>query len=239
MDSSNWRRHAGVHPHPILAVNHNEIMTKPITIAIVEDNKEISTMLARIVARDANMRCQQICNTGEEALELLPKHRPQVVIMDIQLPGISGIQCTTRLRQLLPETQVLVYTVYEDNEQVFKALKAGASGYLLKRSTPEEILEAIVDVHNGGAPMTGEIARKVVRSFAAPSEPATAKTCKDLERLTPRQEEILGLLARGYVTKEIADKLGISFDTVRFHLKDIYAKLHVRSRTEAVLKYHG
>lgn len=213
-------------------------MTKPITIAIVEDNKEISTMLARIISRDANMRCQQICNTGEEALEALPKHRPQVVIMDIQLPGISGIQCTTRLRQLLPETQVLVYTVYEDNEQVFKALKAGASGYLLKRSTPEEILEAIVEVHNGGAPMTGEIARKVVRSFAVPGEPM-AKTGKELERLTPRQEEILGLLARGYVTKEIADKLGISFDTVRFHLKDIYAKLHVRSRTEAVVKYLG
>ena len=216
------------------ARKHQVFDPMPISIAIVEDNQEISAMLARIVSREANLRCLCTCASGELALEVLPGHQPQVVIMDIRLPGMSGIQCTARLRQVLPNTQVLVYTVYDDNEQVFKALKAGASGYLLKRSSPEEILEAIVDVHQGGAPMTGEIARKVVRSFATASEPPTDK---ELVRLTPRQEEILGLLARGYVTKEIADKLGISFDTVRFHLKDIYAKLHVRSRTEAVLKY--
>jgi DNA-binding NarL/FixJ family response regulator len=203
----------------------------PITIAIVEDNEEISAMLAKVIARNPKLNCIGICSSGEIALEALPKNPPEVVIMDIQLPKMSGIQCTSRLRQLLPDTQVLVYTVYGDNDQVFKALKAGASGYLLKRSTQEEILEAIIDVHQGGAPMSGEIARKVVRSF---SELAAPKTTV---QLTPRQEEILGLLARGFVTKEIAHQLGISTDTVRFHLKDIYAKLHVRSKTEAVVKY--
>jgi DNA-binding NarL/FixJ family response regulator len=203
----------------------------PITVAIVEDNEEICAMLARVIAREPDLNCVATCASGELALESLPPHPPQVVIMDIQLPGMSGIECTLHLRQRLPLTQVLVYTVYGDNEQVFKALKAGASGYLLKRSTPAEIIEAIYDVHQGGAPMSGEIARKVVQSFAEPVAP------KETAQLTPRQEEILRLLARGFVAKEIALQLGISFDTVRFHLKDIYAKLHVRSKTEAVLKY--
>jgi DNA-binding NarL/FixJ family response regulator len=203
----------------------------PITVAIVEDNEESCAMLARVIAREPKLKCAGTCATGENALEVLPKNPPQVVIMDIQLPGMSGIQCTSRLRQLLPETQVLVYTVHGDDELVFKALKAGASGYLLKRSTKAEIIEAIFDVHQGGAPMSGEIARKVVQSFSGPAAP------KETVRLTPRQEEILGLLARGFVAKEIAQKLGISFETVRFHLKDIYAKLHVRSKMEAVLKY--
>lgn len=203
----------------------------PITVAIIEDNGEISAMLARAIEREPRLQCISTCASGEEALEQLPQHPPQVAVMDLQLPGISGIQCTARLRQLLPNTQVLVYTVYGDDEQVFKALKAGASGYLLKRSTQEEIVEAVIDVHQGGAPMSGEIARKVVRSFSATNGP------KEAGRLTPRQEEILGLLARGFVAKEIADRLGISYDTVRFHLKEIYAKLHVRTKTEAVVKY--
>jgi DNA-binding NarL/FixJ family response regulator len=209
-----------------------------ITVATVEDNEEIARMLSRVVGRDKLLQYLCTCASGEQALEVLPQHRPNVVIMDLQLPGISGIECTARLRQVLPESQVLVFTVYRDDEQVFKALKAGASGYLLKRSSPEEILEAVHDVHHGGAPMTGEIARKVVRSFSTPLEPARTKGKEiDSEHLTPRQEEILSLLARGFVTKEIASELRISFDTVRFHLKDIYAKLHVRSRTEAVVKY--
>jgi len=206
-------------------------MIMPITVAIVEDNEESCAMLVKIIAREPQLDCIGTCSSGENALEVLPRNPPQVVIMDIRLPGISGIQCTARLRQLLPETHVLVYTVHGDDELVFKALKAGASGYLLKRSTKAEILEAIFDVHQGGAPMSGEIARKVVRSFSEPAAP------KETVRLTPRQEEILGLLARGFVAKEIAQKLGISFDTVHFHLKDIYAKLHVRSKMEAVLKY--
>jgi DNA-binding NarL/FixJ family response regulator len=202
-----------------------------ITVAIVEDNEEICAMLAKVIVREPQLSCIGTCATGEIALEVLPKNPPQVVIMDIRLPGISGIQCTSRLRQLLPDTQVLVYTVYGESELVFEALKAGASGYLLKRSTPAEVIEAIFDVQQGGAPMSGEIARKVVRSFAEPTAP------KETEELTPRQTEILDLLARGFVAKEIAQSLGISFDTVRFHLKDIYTKLHVRSKTEAVLKY--
>lgn len=203
----------------------------PITVAIVEDNEEICAMLARIIAGEPGLNCACTCASGELALEMLPRNPTQVVIMDIRLPGMSGIQCTSRLRQLLPGTQVLIYTVYADSEQVFQALKAGASGYLLKRSTRAEILEAIFEVQQGGAPMSGEIARKVVLSFSEPVLP------KETGQLTPRQEEILGLLARGFVTKEIAQTLDISFDTVRFHLKDIYAKLHVRSKTEAVVKY--
>ncbi|MEW6305965.1 MAG: response regulator transcription factor [Verrucomicrobiota bacterium] len=205
-----------------------------IRVAIVEDNEDILSMLKKIVTRAGNLECVGTCPTGEAALKTIPGIKPQVVIMDLRLPDISGIECTARLKRMLPETQVLVYTVYGDNEQVFKALEAGASGYLLKRSTPAEILQAIVDVHHGGAPMTGEIARKVVHSFRK-TEASAAAT--EAERLTAREEEILGLLARGFITKEIADKLSISFDTVRFHLKNIYAKLHVRSRTEAVVKY--
>jgi DNA-binding NarL/FixJ family response regulator len=202
-------------------------------IAIVEDNEEILAMLQRIVARAPQLQCVCTCANGEAAMQMIPAHKPQVVIMDLQLPDFSGIECTIRLKRVMPEIQILVYTVYGDNEQVFKALEAGASGYLLKRSTPEEILQAIVDVHQGGAPMTGEIARKVVQSFRKKE----AAPVRETEGLTTREEEILGLLARGFVTKEIAEQLSVSVDTVRFHLKNIYAKLHVRSRTEAVVKY--
>ena len=196
-------------------------------------------MLARVIGRDKSLSYLCTCGLGEDALEVLPKHRPNVVVMDLQLPGMSGIECTTRLRRILPETQVLVFTVHRDDERVFKALQAGASGYLLKRSTHNEILEAVHDVFHGGAPMTGEIAAKVVRSFRAPLKSTDEKGQleKNPERLSARQEEILGLLARGFITKEIAAELGISFDTVRFHLKEIYAKLHVRSRAEAVARY--
>ena len=152
--------------------------------------------------------------------------------MDIGLPDISGIECTARLKARLPETQVLIFTVYGDNEKVFQALEAGASGYLLKRSSPAEIRQAILDVQQGGSPMTGEIARKVVQSFRRTQVPAASTE----QHLTPREEAVLNLLAQGYVTKEIADKLAISFDTVRFHLKHIYAKLHVRFRAEAIVK---
>ena len=204
-----------------------------IRVAIVEDNEEILRMLARVISRAPHLHCVCTCPTGESALQAVQQHRPEVVIMDLQLPDISGIECTARLKRMMPETQILVYTVYADNNQVFKALEAGASGYLLKRNTHAEVLQAIADVHAGGSPMTGEIARKVVQSFnkIVPGAP------RETEQLTQREEEILSLLSRGYVPKEIADQLSVSFDTVRFHLKNIYAKLHVRSRTEAVLKY--
>ncbi len=210
-----------------------------VTVAIVEDNKGIAKMLTEIVRQDKQLSCLCACGSGEQALEVLPPLRPNVVIMDLQLPGMSGIECIVRLREKLPKTQVLVFTVHRDDERLFNALKAGASGYLLKRSTADEILEAIHDVHHGGAPMTWEIASKVVRSFRTPTKPDRGKGGMetDSERLTPRQEEILGLLARGLITKEIANELGISVATVKFHLRDIYTKLHVRSRTEAVVKY--
>ena len=205
----------------------------PVEIAIVEDNQEILASLQRIIERAPGLHCVCTCATGSGALQTIPRHRPQVVIMDLQLPDISGIECTARLRDLAPDSQVLVYTVYADSERVFHALEAGACGYLLKCSTTAEIIEAIMDVNQGGAPMTGEIARKVVQFFRKPR----AAAAKEGEGLSAREEEILNLLARGFVTKEIAHELTISVDTVRFHLKNIYAKLHVRSRTEAVVKH--
>jgi DNA-binding NarL/FixJ family response regulator len=172
------------------------------------------------------------CATGEDALKRIPPLQPDVVLMDINLPGMSGIECTARLKERLPQTQILMVTVHGDNDRVFAALQAGASGYLLKRVTPSELLEAIADVIRGGAPMTGEIARKVIDSFRRP-----VSVLVEAAKLTRREEEILGLLTQGYSNKEIADRLSVSFDTVRTHLKHIYEKLHVRSRTEAATKY--
>ena len=203
-----------------------------IAVAIVEDHAVIRESWRQLIHEAPGFRCTCACGDAEEALRVIPKLLPDVVLMDIHLPNMSGVECTARLRQLAPSLQILMLTVYEDNETVFKALKAGASGYLLKRTAPAQILEAIADVHRGGAPMTSEIARKVVQSFRAP-EPSPPGT----EPLTRREEEILELLARGYASKEIAEALSISFDTVRTHLRHIYEKLHVRSRTEAVIKY--
>jgi DNA-binding NarL/FixJ family response regulator len=205
----------------------------PITVAIVEDNVEIREMLTRTVERAASLTFLQSYPSGEEALEHLPTLKPDVVIMDIQLPGITGVECTARLKSIAPAIQVLVFTVFGDADLVFQALEAGASGYLLKRTPRQEIVDAVKDVWFGGAPMSGEIARKVVESFRKPVKVKDA----DLEQLTNREEEVLALLAKGYITKEIADQMNISFDTVRFHLKHIYQKLHVRSRSEALIKY--
>jgi DNA-binding NarL/FixJ family response regulator len=204
-----------------------------ITVAIVEDDSGIREMLTRVVQRAPGLDFLQSVESGEAALEKLPVLAPNVVVMDIQLPGMSGIECTRALKKTMPQAQVLVFTVFGDSEQVFQALEAGASGYLLKRTPRSEIVEAIKQVWDGGAPMSGEVARKVVESFRKPA-PAHGG---QLESLTTREEEVLGLLAKGYITKEIGEQLAISFDTVRFHLKHIYQKLHVRSRTEALLKY--
>jgi len=209
-------------PHPIM----------PTTIAIVEDNAAVCASLERIIADSGSCKCVDTSRNGISALRSIPKHKPDVVIMDIELPDISGIECTARLKRLLPGLQILILTVYKDNEQIFKALEAGASGYLLKRSSPEEIMHAIDDVKTGGAPMSAEIARKVVQYFHK-----TAAPDPEIQSLTRREAEILTLLAQGYASKEIADRLGISYDTVCDHLGNIYRKLHVRSRTEAVIKY--
>jgi DNA-binding NarL/FixJ family response regulator len=213
----------------------------PITVAIVEDDAEIREMLTRAVKRARKLSFLKSFSNGESALAELPALAPNVVIMDIQLPRMNGIECTRAVKQLLPSSQVLVVTVFMDSEQILKALQAGASGYLLKRTSRDEIVEAIEQVWTGGAPMSSQIARKVVESFRkmnlAPTPAPAPSQGSDDAKLTAREEEVLSLLANGQGTKEIADRLSISFDTVRFHLKRIYEKLHVRSRTEAVIKY--
>lgn len=203
------------------------------SVVIVEDDPGIREMLSRVLKNAPGIELLAAFENGESALDGLRTLKPRVVMMDIQLPGMNGIECTRAVREILPETQVLVFTVFGDSEHVFEALKAGASGYLLKRTSREEILEAIDLVRDGGSPMSGGIARLVVESFRDTSTKAT----KTSELLTSREEEILGLLAKGYLAKEIADQLSISFFTVRFHIRKIYEKLHVRSKTEAILKF--
>lgn len=205
-----------------------------IAVAIVEDNPEVRRNLTRYIDGAPGFRCANACATGEEALRVLPKSPPDVVLMDIQLPRMSGIACTAALKSALPSVPVMMLTVYEDAEAIFNALKAGASAYLLKRTDPAKVLEAIAELHRGGAPMTSEIARKVIESFHRTKPPTHAD-----DKLTAREQEVLDYLAKGFVTKEIADKLGISTATVRYHFKHIYDKLHVHTRTEAVIKYLG
>jgi DNA-binding NarL/FixJ family response regulator len=202
------------------------------TVAIVEDHPIIRQTLARWIEGAPAHRCVGAFGTAEEALARLPSLAPEVVLMDIQLPNTSGIACTARLRQLLPQAQVIIVTVYRDYDKIFQALKAGACGYLLKRSSREEILQAIAEVRAGGAPMSIEIARRVVDSFREPME--AVESSSDLSR---REEEVLGLICKGYGNKEIADQLHLSIETIRTHLKRIYEKLHVRCRTEAAMKY--
>ncbi len=204
-------------------------MTK---IAIVEDNRVIRESLAEIVQTDPGCRCVYSCATAEEAIEEIPKFRPDIVLMDIQLPCMTGIECTAHLKQLIPSLHIIMVTVYEDTERIFKALRAGACGYILKRCKPEELASAIREIRSGGAPMTPEIARKVIASF---QEPATVSSY--VESVTPREYEILELVAGGYPNKEIASRLGLTDATVRWHLCHIYDKLHVRSRTEAALRF--
>ena len=206
-------------------------MTK---IAIVEDNRTIRESLMEFVHTDPECRCVCTCTTGEEALKVIPKHEPDIVLMDIQLPNLSGIECTAQLKQLLPSLQIIMVTVYEDTDRIFKALRAGACGYLLKRCKPEELVTAIHEVRQGGAPMSREIARKVIFSF---QEPVAAAA--EVEELSPREREILELLAAGHPNKIIADRLGLTDGTVRWHLRHVYNKLHVRSRTEAALKFRS
>ena len=203
-------------------------------IAIVEDNRVIRESLMEFIHSDPDCTCVCACATAEEALKTIPRHQPQIVLMDVQLPNMSGIECTTQLKQMLPDLHIIMVTVYEDTERIFKALRAGACGYLLKRCTPEELIAAVREVRQGGAPMSREIARKVISSF---QEPLT--TAAEMEELSPREREILELLAAGFPNKQIADRLGLTDGTVRWHLRHVYNKLHVRSRTEAALKFHS
>ena len=201
-------------------------------IAIIEDNKVIRESLMEFVQTDPECECVCVCATAEKALKDIPKNQPDIVLMDIQLPDISGIECTARLKQLMPSVQIIMVTVYEDTERIFKALRAGACGYLLKRCSPEELVSAIREVRQGGAPMSREIARKVIVSF---QEPVT--TAAEVEGLYPRERQILELLAAGFPNKQIAARVGLTDGTVRWHLRHVYHKLHVRSRTEAALKF--
>jgi DNA-binding NarL/FixJ family response regulator len=203
-------------------------------IAIVEDNKTIRESLTEFVHADPECRCVCTCATAEEALEVIPRHQPEIVLMDIQLPKLSGIECTAQLKRMLPALHIIMVTVYEDTERIFKALRAGACGYLLKRCTPEELISAVREVRQGGAPMSRDIARKVIASF---QDPLT--TSANVEGLSPREHEILELLAQGFPNKEIAHRVGVSDGTVRWHLRHVYDKLHVRSRTEAALKFRS
>ena len=207
----------------------------PITVSIVEDSEQLRSTLARMIGRAEGFQCLGDFGTAEDAIEAIPKNPPNVVLMDINLPGMNGVECVRKLKQLTPTTQVVMLTAYEDTENIFNSLAAGASGYLLKRSKSAEILEAIRDVQNGGSPMTTHIARKVVQSFqaSAAAAPAAAEPSEDL---SPREQEVLNLLSQGFMYKEISDKLGISFETVRTYIRRIYEKLHVRTRTEAVAK---
>jgi DNA-binding NarL/FixJ family response regulator len=208
----------------------DKLMTK---VAIVEDNATFRQYLAQLIDRTPEHRCVCACASAEAALTEIPRHQPDVVLMDIHLPGESGIACTARLREKTPKVQVIMLTVYKDIKMIFQALKAGACGYVLKRSDEHEVLHAIAEVRAGGAPMTSEIARMVVRSFLEPPAAPSSET----DPLSAREMEILALVAEGLSNKEIGARLHISFATVRTHLMHIYEKLHVRCRTEAAAKY--
>jgi DNA-binding NarL/FixJ family response regulator len=202
------------------------------TVAIIEDNAGICEELRHVLAEAEDISCLCVCRNLQTALRRVPALAPDVLIMDINLPDGSGIDGTGHLKRLLPEMQIVMYTIREDADQICRALEAGASGYLLKSTEPAELLRAIREVRQGGVPMTGEVARKVIQTFrrARPVRPA-------VDPLTKREEEVLDLLAKGFSSSEIARQLAIGLETVNSHLKHIYGKLHVRSRTEAVIKY--
>jgi len=209
-------------------------MNTPIRVALVEDNARLRQQLSDFIGDSAGFRCVGAFANAENALLGLPDTEADVVLMDIELPRMSGVECVARLRSLMPGARVVMLTVYDNSQHIFRALENGASGYLLKRTPPAELLRSIEEVHGGGAPMNSHIARLVVQSFhkRGPS-PSPA------ENLTPREEEVLRLVAKGLINKEIADQLGIALETVRQHLKNCYAKLHVRTRTEAAMRMRG
>jgi DNA-binding NarL/FixJ family response regulator len=204
----------------------------PITVSIVEDNDQLRGTLARVLGRADGFVCIGQHASAEDALKALPHEKPNVVLMDINLPGMNGVECVRQLKQLLPETQVMMLTAYEDTENIFNSLAAGATGYMLKRTPRAELLEAVHEVHKGGSPMSAHIARKVVLSFNKP-----APTPSPTENLSEREQQVLDCLAQGLMYKEISDKLGVSYETVHTYIRRIYEKLQVRTRTEAVAMF--
>src|SRR5436190_9462497 len=204
----------------------------PITVSIVEDSPDTRKNLVTLLKGETSVQFLSAYGSGEEAITGVVAETPQILLVDINLPGMSGIECVARLKAKLPKLQLLMLTKYEESALIFESLRAGASGYLLKKTLAHELIPAIEQVHAGGAPMSMGIARKVVDHFHRIRQPAS-----DMEKLTPREQEILALLAKGAMYKEIGGNLGISLNTVRMHLKHIYEKLHVQSRTEAAMKF--
>ena len=205
----------------------------PISVAIVEDDAPLRASLAAIMQRAPECRCVGAFASAEEALRDIPPLAPQVVLMDINLPGMDGVQCVRRLAELIPKAQIVMLTVHEDTDTIFESLSAGAAGYLLKPVRAAELLAAVKDVYAGGAPMTSNIARKVVQSFKRVTPVVTPAA----ETLSPREVDVLDYLAKGFSYKETADVLGIAYGTVHTHIEHIYHKLHVQSRAQAVAKY--
>lgn len=207
---------------------------RPCRVAVVEDMDGVRAELVRLLDSLEGFVCVQACASGEDALKRIPELRPDVVLMDIYLSRMTGIECTARLKELLPSCQIVILTASDDEELVFPALEAGADGYLLKHSRPDELRRGLLDVRQGGVPMTSGIARRVAEFFRRRAKPSD-----ESRRLSLRETEVLGLIARGLGNKEIAERLSLSVETIRSYLKNIYEKMHVHSRAEAVAKYIG
>jgi len=205
----------------------------PITVSIVEDQEPLRNTLARVISRADGFKCISHFGTAEDAIREIPRNPPEVVLMDINLPGLNGVECVRQLKEKLPKLLIIMLTVYEDTQNIFNALAAGASGYMLKRTPRAELLSAIEEVRRGGSPMTTHIARLVVQSFQKPVQAPDPA----IENLSPREQEVLDCLAQGLIYKEIADKLGVSYETVHTYIRRIYEKLQVRTRTEAVARF--
>lgn len=203
-----------------------------IKVGIVEDNKTLREGFETLINRTPGLQCVCTCTTVAEALRKIPKAHPDVVLMDIQLPDKSGVECTAQVKELIPSVHIIIVTVYEDSDRIFQALRAGACGYLLKRAKPERVIAAIQEAQEGGVPMTPEIARKVIGHFRE-----QAAAVSEAENLSPREKEVLQLVMHGLANKEIAERLGVTLAAVKWHLQHIYEKLHVHSRTEAAMKF--
>jgi DNA-binding NarL/FixJ family response regulator len=208
-----------------------ELMT--IRVCLVEDNPGMRESFARLLNQSPGLQCVSAYATAEAAVRDIPFQKPDVALVDINLPGMDGIRCVAKLKAQMPQLQVLMLTRYEQSDMIFNSIRAGASGYLLKNTPPDRLIEAIEQLHAGGAPMTMHIARKVIDHFRHIQKPSNVET------LTEREREVLALLAKGHLYKQISDTLGISINTVRNHLRATYEKLHVHSRTEATVKFLG
>jgi len=204
------------------------------TVVLVEDDLRLQQEIVEIISRSGDIRCLYAVSNAEEALRVIPEEPPDVILMDINLPGKSGIDCIPELKRKLPQVEIVMLTAYEEEDNIFRALKAGASGYLIKSSSPDEILAAIRDVQSGGAPFSSHIARKVVRYFHSEKEIE-----EENGKLSAREREVLEMLASGFIYKEVADRMDITVETVRTYVKRICVKLHVRSKVEAIVKYRS